>query len=157
MRRRGRGPPARAGRRKLGLRGRPPCCQIRLVVVSDFAMSAPRRLKLDRRQAIWVLLLFLAQVDDVITTSFGMARGTVEGNPALAGMVMGGSSIIGFWSVKLVVTVCMLSVVVLVNHYRAGRPGKESDRLRTVCLVGNQVAVIALTGVAINNLLVALL
>ena len=107
-------------------------------------------------QATWILLLFLAQVDDVITTAFGMAHGTVEGNPALQGFVVNGPQIVGFWMIKLLVTFAMLGVVLLVNRFESMHPGPGSERLRRMCLYGNKLAVVVLTAVAVNNLFVAL-
>jgi hypothetical protein len=123
------------------------------------ALSTTRRsVALERRQLVWLLLLYLAQFDDVLTTSFGLRHGTVEGNVLLAGLIMGGGSgIVQFWVLKLLVTTAMCLTIILVTKFAEARPGRHGELLRTVAWRGNQVAVFALTVVAINNLVVALL
>lgn len=107
---------------------------------------APR---LTERQ-LWLLLLLCAQLADVVSTAFGSAHGTVEGNPTAAQLLsLGGFPLLGL--VK-VLGVGLLALLLMVTHRRhQSRPCWSSRALYAAAWGGVQVVAIVMTAAVVSN------
>lgn len=110
-----------------------------------------------RREAVWIGLLALAQLADVVTTWVGLAHGNVEGNPQAAN-VLGVGGIVLLWLMKFSL-VAAIAVVLLLSRramLQAERDGAEGLMVRLphfVALRGTQAAVVVLSAISVNNIL----
>lgn len=107
----------------------------------------------ERRLAIWICLLYLAELADLITTHADRARGGVEANQFAAWTLEAGGPVL-FWALKLGLVVAMGCVVLRALRLRRLCPGGRAEVTLNWVERGLQACALALTLVAVSNLAV---